>query len=496
MPTNPDHQHEFEELMDLTRQYGLSTPFNARSEPNQGFAIATMNAAPLFVDEIIAQAEPLFQAGNRTGLAAALIEAHSWLYHVENLAKQFSVIDDHQEAPHQQALHNAFQRLTDASIRYRETATQGPPHNFSLMLLWRACIAPSAFSAMLNHHIDVLRQSDDINQARNHNHAAHGVALTITKQMKTLDTIASAQTTGPRPSQRQITRCLNSARDALRSYHEAKPDIDRTRPIRQSAAISATREAAPYVEEITQQMIDDGHDYAIDLNADEPEMSIIAYRSAPFIKVKFIIEHYGPDVDADTAQQHAESFIELNDHVKEEHGPEAATEHMRIASMVCMNAIAGLHQLNRNDFDGFIETLRFLNDDPIAIRHAASDAVLHGTSGIDILFEYATPIQDLTTTPEQAELVISAARDAGFSNGKLRAICGALRVNPASMGIPSPSTKAADLILALQICPVDLHPHQVVTIARHVGADPDDPQIIQWIDKFCINDDDLEYHDG
>ena len=512
MPTsnqNQRTQQALKALEDMAAHHGHSPRIHLDNHASPAQARAAMSAAPLLVDEIIAHAEPLHLAGNSTGVAAALVEAHSWLGHIQEMEDgEPQPADSDQPEPHQAAMQRAVQRLVEATQRYQETVERSPASDSILMRIWRLTIAPSALAAMLDHHVQTLRQADDdpdiqahgatLLELQGHNIAAQETAANIAHQIYELQEAAAMKTGGPRPSRRQVARCIHSAREALTRFQEAAEHLYNTTPVRIASPVAHIQEEREEAEMLAQETLDHGKDFSINLRPLQPDTTLLAYRSGIFIRVKYITGHYEPEDDPDAVEEHAINFLNMSEHVQEHHGPEAAAEHLRVATMVYMNFVADLQDIDRDQFAHFLNTMRSINDDTLATRYAANDALIHDTSGMDLLFHCTGPSRD-RPNDTQARTVIDAARKAGLTQGQLRALCQALEAEPAAMGVAPAQAGSQEIIEALGECPAVLHPHQACTIIRALGGDDQDPELQQWVNNNCDEEDkedeDEEYYD-
>ena len=61
------------------------------------------------------------------------------------------------------------------------------------------------------------------------------------------------------------------------------------------------------------------------------------------------------------------------------------------------------------------------------------------------------------------------------------------------MDIHPANVSTEQIIAILNACPKEIHPHQVMTIARLLGVDRDQEQLHSWIEQNCDTHDD--YHD-
>ena len=63
------------------------------------------------------------------------------------------------------------------------------------------------------------------------------------------------------------------------------------------------------------------------------------------------------------------------------------------------------------------------------------------------------------------------------------------------MDITPASVSTEQMIAILNACPKEIHPHQVMTIARLLGVDREQEQLHFWIEHNCNIHDDYHDHD-
>ena len=465
---------------------------------------ATRMAAWDFIQAMIAQAEQQ-AAGNRTpAVCAAMIEAWSWFLHLEDEDPEDDEDEDDLETEPDQygetpdghdTLRRAEERLGEATLRYAGHLSGWDPEQgdrMPLLKLWRSVMAPPGYIAMLRHHLAALHENENAGLTGGHNMAAQNMAASLYDQLNEITHLSRLKTSGPRPSVRQMQRCENEIRNALREFNQAESLIRRTRSIRFHPAM----DAAHFNEgrEMARTLADGDEKYTISLNPEQPAESIIAYSGGACIWVKRIIDHYEDDDAEETAIEHALAFMSMHQHTAEEHGAGAAEQHQELARMLCYNIAADMQQVDREEFAEMILAMRQANNDPLAVREAAREAMLHGSSGLDLLFSLADENQ-APTTMEQAQAVINAARETGLNDGLMRALCNVMSADPNAVGVPTPEARPEMVAEALELCPMELHRHQATKIAHTLGASEQDPAIAQWIDKYCEDEDEDGYDD-
>ncbi len=475
---------------------------------------AARMAAGDFIQAIIAQAEQQ-AVGNRTpAVRAAMIEAWSWLLNLEDMDLEEREPDDRyledseemdpdpcgETSAGYDTLRRAEERLGEAALRYASHLSGWDPEQrdgMPLLNLWRSVVAPPGYIAMLRHHLAALSESEEAGLTSGHNMAAQDMAVSLDHQLGELAQMSRLKTSGPRPSVRQMQRCMNEIRNALQEFGQAENLIRRTRTIRFHPAM----DAADFNEgqEMARMLAGGDEKYAISLNPGQPAESIIAYDAGSCIRVKRIVDHYEDNDEAEIASEHALAFISMSEHTAEEHGARAAEQHRELARMLCYNIAADMHQVDRGEFAGMIQAMRQANNDPLAVREAAAEALLHGSSGLDLLFSLADEDEDPPSI-EQAQAVINAARETGLNDGLMRALCKVMRADPDMVGAPALEVRAEMVAEALEMCPMELHQHQATKIARTLGANEEDPAIAQWIDRRCSDageeDDDEDEEDA
>ena len=452
---------------------------------------AAYETALIFINEIIANAEPNFVARNSTAVKAAMIEASLWLRTLTRLHMYAGLAVD-ESRPEAATLKQAQDRMLAASERYREAInTPTRPQDQELLDLWQLASAPSAYAVILRQHIEEIRLAgDDQQRAGAHNLAARNAFLKMGILVVELTETAKIKTGGPRPSHRQAQRCLYGARQAMLEFQEAHQLIKNTRPLRMHESIAGDAEKSREAQEMVAEIRQEGKSHHITIDVQHPEQSLLAYEDDYVYRVKRIADEYPAETDSSVAEAHALS-LETHARYHAEHHSEQATETIsRWAEMTFSNAIADLHRVSRTEFTRMTRLIHEASQNPLATREVAKETVIHDNSGADLMLQLA--MQNINpVTDQQADIVIRTARDAGIPEGQLQAICSIMGKTPQQMGIEPVLTPTARLIEILDACPMELHPHQVLTIARILGANQNDDDLDQWISENCgVEDED------
>ena len=458
---------------------------------------APYETATIFVNEIIANAEPNFVAKNFTAVKAAMIEAGLWMHIITTLHLHADMVVD-ETRPEVQTLNEAERRMSEAGERYQEAiSTPTRPEDENLLYLWQTVSATPAYAAILSKHLEEMRQAGDNHErAGAHNRAARNAFMKMGVIVVKLTNAAKTKTNGPRPSRRQAQRCLYGARQAMLEYNEAQELIHASKPVRKHPSIANDDETDREVREMVDTMKLEGVDFMLSVNPQHPDRSMVAYVDDDVYRVKHAADEYPDSVDSAIAEHHAARLMESTKHAAEHH-PES--EHLvnDWAHNMLNNAIAELHRVERTGFAEMIQLLRAADPNPLTVREAAKEAVIHGNSGADLLMQLS-PEQDGQTSDHQAIRVISAAHDAGLQKGQLHAICAIMGKTPQQMGISPRTVSVEQMLEILEACPVEMHSHQVMTIAKILGVDREDYRLIQWIEEYCDgedDEDDEEYED-
>ena len=291
-------------------------------------------------------------------------------------------------------------------------------------------MAPAGHAAALNHHVTRLKEEDDTFLQEGHNAAIRVMVVTLEQAAQHLQQMRNVETTGPRPSNRLMRRCLAQVADAISRCQTISDIMDRTVPITLNEYIVIDEELSQEGTELGQHLREGDSDYAIMENADWPEGSLLAYRTHSGIRVKRIIDNYEDDTPEEAAVTHAMSFLAIADEMFAE-GRENALAFQKLARMVYDNAFAGFHDIDRLEFGLFMDQLRAINDDPIAVREAAITALSEEYGGAELLLIMGGEEEPRVST-EQALAVIGAGRKSGMSEGQLRALAAAMETSPTS----------------------------------------------------------------
>lgn len=458
---------------------------------------APYETASIFVNEIIAHAEPSFTAGNLIAVRAAMIELGLWMEQIDSLHIDADVEVD-ETRPEVRALKEAMARTAEAALRYKEAvSTPTKPGEEELLMIWRAVTAPSAYAAILHKHLEEMRLAgDDDERAGAHNRAARNAFLHMGVLIIRLTEAAKAKTGGPRPSRRQAQRCLYGAREAMIEYEQARELFKATRPIRRHTSITRDEHTDRSVQEIVATMKEEGSDFIISANVDEPGRSLVVYLDDEAYTVKHASDEYPEGFDWMLAQAHAVRLMQFAEHA-EEHDPGAEDRINQWSGDMVNNAVADLHHVDREAFSEMIQLLREADPNPLTIREAAKEALIHGNSGADLLLRLSPERED-RPTDKQAAHVIKAARDTGIDPARMRAICAVLGSTPEEMHMERPTVSTEQLIEILDACPVELHAHQVMTIAKILGTDQWDEDLHDWMEEWCedLQTDDGDEHEG
>ena len=473
----------------LAWKHGITPIITCEPQTGPAGEIAVYSAAPAFIDQIIRQAEPMAAAGNQTALRAAMIEAFCWMMHLNDLTEkdlEFEPMDgegqdeEEDEPEYPEPLRRAEERMKAATQRYEEMLTTPErPGADELMKLWRAYLAIPARAAMLDHHLEALAHADSTTTAEGHNLAARDAEATMDFLIQELKEQSRVKTTGPRPSIQQINQHIQAAREAKKRCSQAGDLLRKTMPVRISDSIPGHQQDEAV--QLAQNIIKSSHEYGIQTSNNNPEESLIAYRHNVSIHVKGITDAYDEDFPRDEAQQHAEEFQEAAQHMGEAHG---RPEYQRIADLIHLNAEAGLHTVDRQEFASFLEIARKISHDPLRVLEVVLDVLCPAHRGTKLLFELAGP-DGTQPTAEQSGAVMKAAREAGLEPGRLRALCAALGLEPSREGIEPAQAQTGMIIELLEACPVTLNPCQAVSILTGLGGDQEDPRVIDWIEENC-----------
>ena len=452
---------------------------------------APYETAVIFVNEMIANAELNFVAKNFIAVKAAMTEARLWMHIITTLHLHADLEVD-ETRPEVSTLNEAQRRMSAAADRYQEAiSTPTRPEDQDLLHLWRAVSAPSAYAAILRKHLEEMKQAGDNQEhAGAHNRAARNAFMNMGKLVVKLTNAAQAKTGGPRPSKRQAQRCLYGARQAMLEYDDAQELIDATKPVRKHPSIAHDDETTLAISEMVDTMRLEHVDFTINLNPQHPGQSLVAYLEDDAYRVQHAADEYPEDVDADIAEQHAVSLMQSTQHAAEHH-PESEDLINDWAHNMINNAIAELHYVDRKRFAEMIQLLHEADPNPLTVREAAKEAVIHGNSGADLLMQLSAENHH-QTSDQQAATVISAARDAGLQEGQLRAICAIMGKTTQQMGISPPTVSVEQMLKILGACPVEMHSHQVMTIAKILGVDKNDHRLIRWIEEYCDDENDDE----
>ena len=471
----------FDALTELANHYGWTPWFQLDVREHPGEIMAHFSAAPAFVNAMIAQAELLHQAGNRIGVQAAMIEAHSW---IEHLTRTFTWEDMPDEDRQDTGLQRGLHRMNEAAQRYASLlAEQHPTDDRGLMALWRATILPAGYAAALDYHVTRLTEENDRKVQEQHNAAVRVSVITLEHAAQELQQIRNVSTTGPRPSNRQMRRCLGLASAAITRCEEIAEIMDSTVPVTLNVDIATDERLAQEGRELGEHLRTHESDYAIMENAGRPDHSLIAYHNHGGIRVKRIVDCYEDETNVETAIRHAASFMAIADEMIENDQENAATL-QSIARLVYDNALAGLHHVDRLDFALFMEALRTINDDPIRLRDAALTALSEEYNGAELLLAMGANEED-AVSKRQAFAVIAAGRNAGMSEGQLRALAAAMEHHPSELGLQPPKATAEQIVDVLERCPEPLNHHQMLKIVHAMGGDPNDAAIITWAQDNC-----------
>lgn len=481
--THAHSPNPLDTLSDLADRYGWTPWFSLDTRENPGEITAHFAAAPAFVNAMIAQAEPQHQAGNRIGVQAAMIEAHSWM---ERLATTLTWEDMPDEDRRDSGLHRAIERLSEAGERYAASLdNQQTEEDAPLMALWRAALLPAGHAAALDHHVARLKEETDQQVLEQHNSAVRVSVMTLEQAAQNLQQLRSAHTTGTGPSNRQMRRCLQQVTDAMERCGEITEIMDSTVPITLNEDIATDELLAQEARELGENLRTGESDYAIMENPGNPADSLIAYRSQNSVRVKRIIDHYEDGTPEDYAVAHALSFMQIAEDLIE-NGDENAPIFRSVAQLVYDNACAGMHEIDRMECALFVEALRSINDDPIQVRHAVMTALSEEYSGAELLLAVGSN-EDEAVSSDQAHAVIQAARANGLPDGKLRALAYAMECHPSELGLPPPQATAEDITDALDCCPEPLSLHQTAKIVIAMGGNPAEDAIVAWTQDNCYD---------
>ena len=476
-----EHPTPTDALDDLTDLHGWTPWFSLDHQEHYGEIMAHCSAAPAFVNAMIEQAEPLHQAGNRHGVRAAMIETHCWM---TRMTDAFAWEHMPEEEQQNSGLRRGLDRLHEAAQRYAPLLTDtDPTDDPALMALWRAALAPAGLAAALDHHVTRLNEETNAFVQEGHNAAIRVTVTTLEYAAKHLQEVRSVKTTGPRPSNRQMQRCLGQVAAAISRCQEISDLMDRTVPITLNEDVATDDRLAQPSRELGQHLREAESDYAIMENADEPEDSLIAYRNHSGIRVKRVIDNYEDYTTEEAAVSHAASFMAIADEMVEA-GTDNAIAFHKLASMVYDNAVAGLHDIDRLEFGLLMDQLRDINDDPTAVREAAMTALSDEHAGADLLLAMSDP-EENPVSIEQALTVIKAGRNSGMSEGHLRALAAAMGYQPSQLDVQPPQASAQDMMDALDACPEPLSLHQMLRIVQAMGGDPSDQAIVAWAQENC-----------
>ena len=477
----PNSSNPLDAVAELADRHGWTAWFSLDHRERAGEIMAHCSAAPTFVNAMIAQAEPLHQAGNRYGVRAAIIEAHCWM---TRLTDTFTWEEMPEEDRQRSRLRRGLDRLHEAAQRYASLLTDpDPTDDPALMALWRAALAPAGHAAALDHHVTRLKEETDTSVQEEHNAAIRVTVVTLEQAAQRLQQMRSVSTTGPRPSNRQMRRCLGQVADAISRCQEISDIMDRTVPITLNEDIAIDERLTEEGTELGQHLREGDSDYAIMENAEWPEESLLAYRNQGGIRVKRIIDNYEDDTPAEAAVSHAVSFMAIADEMFAG-GAANALVFQRLARMVYDNAVAEFHDVDRLEFGLFMDALKAINDDPIAVREAAMTALSEEYNGAELLLVMGGS-KETYVSKEQALAVIGAGRNSGMSEGQLRALAAAMEYRPHELNLQPPQTSAEDMLDALQACPVAFGLHQMLKIVQAMGGDPSHADIIAWAQDNC-----------
>ena len=479
----PNNSNPLEAVGELANLHGWTAWFSLSQRERADEIMAHFVAAPAFVNALIAQAEPLHQAGNRYGVRAAMIEAHCWM---TRLTDTFTWVEMPEEDRQSSGLRRGLDRLDEAAQRYAALLTErDPTEEYALIALWRAALAPTGHAAALNHHVTRLKEETDTFLQEGHNAAIRVTVATLEQAAQHLQQMRSVETTGPRPSNRQMRRCLAQVADAISRCQAISDIMDRTVPITLNEYIVIDEELTQEGTELGKHLREGDSDYAIMENADWPEGSLLAYRTHSGIHVKRIIDNYEDHTSQEVAVTHAMSFLAIADEIYAE-GRENALAFQKLARMVYDNALAGLHDIDRLEFGLFMDQLRAINDDPIAVREAAMTALSEEYGGAELLLVMGGEEKPRVST-EQALAVIGAGRNSGMSEGQLRALAAAMEYQPHELNVQPPQTSAEDMVDAVDACPEALGFQQMLRIVQAMGGDPSHEDIIAWAQDNCYD---------
>ena len=465
----------------LANLHGWTPWFSLDHQEHYGAIMAHFSAAPAFVNAMIEQAEPLHQAGNRHGVRAAMIETHCW---ITRLTDTFAWEHMPEEDQQTSGLRRGLDRLHDAAQRYSSLlAEQNTTDDYPLMALWRAALVPAGLAAALEHHVARLKEETNAFVQEEHNAAIRVTVTTLEYAAQHLQEVRSVKTTGPRPSNRQIRRCLGQVANAISRCQEISDLMDRTVPITLNKDVATDERLMQASRELGQHLREAESDYAIMENTDEPEDSLLAYRNHSGIRVKRVIDNYEDYTTEEAAVAHATSFMAIADEMIEAGAANAFAFH-KLATMVYDNAVAGLHDIDRLEFGLLMDQLRDINDDPTAVREAAITALSDEHAGADLLLAMSGP-EENPVSKEQALTVIEAGRNSGMSEGQLRALAAAMQYQPSQLDVQPPQASAQDMMDALDACPEPLSLHQMLRIVQAMGGDPTDEAIVAWAQENC-----------
>ena len=475
------HSTPTDALDALADLHGWTPWFGLGHQEPHDEIMAHFSAAPAFVNAMIGQAEPLHQAGNQHGVRAAMIETHCWITRLTDTFTWEHMPEEEQQCS---GLRRALDRLHEAARRYYSLLTdRNTTDDYQLMVLWRAALVPAGLAAALDHHVARLKEETNTFVQEGHNAAIRVTVTTLEYAAQHLQEVRSVNTTGLRPSNRQMRRCLGQVAAAISRCQEISELMDRTVPIILNKDVATDERLTKESRDLGQHLREAESDYAIMENTDQPEDSLLAYRNHSGIRVKRVIDNYEDYTTEEAAVAHAASFMAIADEMIEAGAANAFAFH-KLATMVYDNAVAGLHDIDRLEFGLLMDQLRDINDDPTAVREAAMTALSDEHAGADLLLAMSDP-EENPVSMEQALTVIDAGRTSGMSEGQLRALAAAMGYQPPQLDLQPPQASAQDMMGALDACPEPLSPHQMLRIVLTMGGDPSDEAIVAWAQENC-----------
>ena len=531
MLNNPNIQTDpAEALRDLADDYG-HTPFILYDDRNT-FDEYTghFSAAPAFVNAVIAEAEPLFQAGNRIGVQGTMIELHCWLDAL-NMSDAWEIMQDtflnddwdeddsddeddpgsdretdgetdRYDDPHA-AVIRAMDRANEAAERYAVfLSDRREDDDLSEVTCWRVMAMPCGHMAALEHHIAQLRR-DQPRNAESHNAAIHVSLQTLAHALHHLEQLRREKRAGIGPSKRAMNRRIGQVRSAITKAAGAQELLARTMSITLSDGVredKALREAA---RQLGERLRSGPEPFLIEITDNRNwENTLLAYRNPNgSVRVKRIVDHYDLETHPGEAVDHALTIRNLGLQLSAQN-EENADAFLDLAGLIRDNAEGALHHVDRGEFSLFLSELRLITDDPHAVREAALVALSEEYTATDLLFAQAEPPVS-TVSGEQARSVIDAGRSAGLNDGQLRALAAAMGQQPVPLGVAAPSASGEQIAHVLELAPEPLSSRQAHRIAILLGLeDPNDESVLNWVmenaydllagDDLDMDDDDYD----